>query len=102
MSDADIRNQIEENNRVLRAAIDALEEIKGKVQKKYLSTKEAAEFTSVAVTTLRKDRDKIGYIMRGKNMYFRVSDLIEYMESGLVKPSENPLLTRYFRKGKRS
>lgn len=59
--------------------------------KLYCNTREAVFLTGVKAGQLRKDRNLIGYIRKGKNLFFRVKDLISYMESGSASKPDSTI-----------
>ena len=57
----------------------------------YLSITDACEFTTMSRKTLdyAKDRGDLPYIRKGRRVVFRVSDLVSWMERGLVDASKD-------------
>lgn len=65
-------------------------ENKTNIPKLYCSKREAVFLNGVKAGQLRKDRHIITFIRKGKNLFFRVKDLIAYMEAGAEKKPDSP------------
>ena len=61
---------------------------------KYVTEKEVASLTGIAVQTLRNDRflgRRIPYIKFGRTVRYNMADVLEFMESHKVQTSERPI-----------
>jgi hypothetical protein len=71
---------------ILRSMQNSTKDKNGMSQEEYLTVDKTAEFLDCSSAYVYQLKTKIPHVLRGARLYFKKSDLIEYMDRGRVVP----------------